>query len=136
MVSQFLMRGGVGGKVQSSRRSRNRLSHPNRCGSDRRSRQRDAATFASDHFNFMIVASVRATAAAWLHFAALIPLRQDTARVIGAGGPSIRILPSRPQPEGIAKDKLKQWCDELGWETLLNRAGTTFRTTARRDRKA
>jgi len=29
--------------------------------------------------------------------------------------------------EGIAKDKLKHWCDELGWETLLNRAGTTFR---------
>ena len=29
--------------------------------------------------------------------------------------------------EGVAKDKLKQWSDELGWETLLNRAGTTFR---------
>jgi arsenate reductase (glutaredoxin) len=28
---------------------------------------------------------------------------------------------------GIAKDRLKQWSDELGWETLLNRAGTTFR---------
>ncbi len=31
------------------------------------------------------------------------------------------------RPTGIAKDKLKHWCDELGWETLLNRAGTTFR---------
>ena len=29
--------------------------------------------------------------------------------------------------EGIAKDKLKAWSDEVGWETLLNRAGTTFR---------
>jgi arsenate reductase (glutaredoxin) len=29
--------------------------------------------------------------------------------------------------EGIANEKLKQWSDELGWETLLNRAGTTFR---------
>ena len=29
--------------------------------------------------------------------------------------------------EGIEKDRLKSWCDELGWETLLNRAGTTFR---------
>jgi arsenate reductase len=29
--------------------------------------------------------------------------------------------------EGISKDKLKRWSDELGWETLLNRAGTTFR---------
>ncbi len=28
---------------------------------------------------------------------------------------------------GIAKDKLERWSDELGWETLLNRAGTTFR---------
>jgi arsenate reductase (glutaredoxin) len=28
---------------------------------------------------------------------------------------------------GIGKEKLKQWSDELGWVTLLNRAGTTFR---------
>ena len=28
---------------------------------------------------------------------------------------------------GIAKDRLKQWCEALGWEALLNRAGTTFR---------
>jgi arsenate reductase (glutaredoxin) len=28
---------------------------------------------------------------------------------------------------GIAKDRLKAWSDKLGWETLLNRAGTTFR---------
>ncbi|WP_454618643.1 ArsC family reductase [Bradyrhizobium cenepequi] len=28
---------------------------------------------------------------------------------------------------GIAKDKLKQWSEEVGWETLLNRAGTTFK---------
>ena len=28
---------------------------------------------------------------------------------------------------GIAKDKLKQWSDDVGWETLLNRAGTTFK---------
>jgi arsenate reductase len=37
--------------------------------------------------------------------------------------------------EGIAKDKLKQWCDELGWETLLNRAGTTFRKLPDADRE-
>jgi len=29
--------------------------------------------------------------------------------------------------EGIDKDRLKQWSEKLGWETLLNRAGTTFR---------
>ena len=28
---------------------------------------------------------------------------------------------------GIDKDRLKAWSDELGWETLLNRAGTTFK---------
>ena len=28
---------------------------------------------------------------------------------------------------GIAKDRLAQWSEKLGWETLLNRAGTTFR---------
>jgi arsenate reductase len=28
---------------------------------------------------------------------------------------------------GIARDKLKGWSDKIGWETLLNRAGTTFR---------
>ena len=28
---------------------------------------------------------------------------------------------------GIEKDRLKSWSDKLGWETLLNRAGTTFK---------
>jgi arsenate reductase len=28
---------------------------------------------------------------------------------------------------GIARDRLKQWSDLLGWEVLLNRSGTTFR---------
>lgn len=28
---------------------------------------------------------------------------------------------------GIDKARLAAWCDELGWEALLNRAGTTFR---------
>ena len=28
---------------------------------------------------------------------------------------------------GIARDRLAQWSDQVGWETLLNRAGTTFR---------
>jgi Spx/MgsR family transcriptional regulator len=28
---------------------------------------------------------------------------------------------------GIEKDRLKGWSDKLGWETLLNRAGTTFK---------
>ena len=37
--------------------------------------------------------------------------------------------------EGIAKDKLKSWSDGLGWETLLNRAGTTFRKLPDGDRE-
>jgi arsenate reductase len=28
---------------------------------------------------------------------------------------------------GIAKEKLMGWSDRLGWEMLLNRAGTTFK---------
>jgi arsenate reductase len=29
--------------------------------------------------------------------------------------------------EGIARDVLQDWTKAVGWETLLNRAGTTFR---------
>jgi arsenate reductase len=36
---------------------------------------------------------------------------------------------------GVAKNKLKQWSDELGWETLLNRAGTTFRKLPEADKE-
>lgn len=28
---------------------------------------------------------------------------------------------------GVTAAKVKGWCKELGWETVLNRAGTTFR---------
>jgi arsenate reductase (glutaredoxin) len=37
--------------------------------------------------------------------------------------------------EGIAKDKLKKWCDDVGWEILLNRGGTTFRKLPDSDRE-
>jgi arsenate reductase len=36
---------------------------------------------------------------------------------------------------GAPKEKLKAWCDELGWETLLNRAGTTFRNLPEADKQ-
>lgn len=36
---------------------------------------------------------------------------------------------------GVEKDKLKQWSDELGWETLLNRAGTTFKKLPEADKE-
>ena len=28
---------------------------------------------------------------------------------------------------GISAERLKAWCDQLGWEPVLNRAGTTFK---------
>ena len=35
---------------------------------------------------------------------------------------------------GIDRVKLQQWCERQGWETLLNRAGTTFRKLADADK--
>ncbi|MCO8166330.1 ArsC family reductase [Pseudomonas sp. 21LCFQ02] len=29
--------------------------------------------------------------------------------------------------QGIDREHLSQWCDEHGWQVVLNRAGTTFR---------
>jgi arsenate reductase (glutaredoxin) len=37
--------------------------------------------------------------------------------------------------EGISKEQLKRWADQLGWEALLNRAGTTFRKLPDADRE-
>lgn len=36
---------------------------------------------------------------------------------------------------GVEKDRLKQWSDKVGWETLLNRAGTTFRKLPEADKE-
>ena len=35
---------------------------------------------------------------------------------------------------GIERAQLERWSEELGWETLLNRAGTTFRKLPEADR--
>jgi arsenate reductase len=35
---------------------------------------------------------------------------------------------------GIDAQRLNEWCRELGWEALLNRAGTTFRKLAEADK--
>jgi arsenate reductase len=37
---------------------------------------------------------------------------------------------------GIDKDRLKLWSDKVGWETLLNRAGTTFKKLPDADKAA
>lgn len=37
---------------------------------------------------------------------------------------------------GIDRDRLEHWCRALGWEVLLNRAGTTFRKLPEADRQA
>lgn len=36
--------------------------------------------------------------------------------------------------DGVARETLEDWVDRLGWETLLNRAGTTFRKLPEADR--
>jgi Spx/MgsR family transcriptional regulator len=35
---------------------------------------------------------------------------------------------------GIERAQLEAWCKKLGWETLLNRAGTTFRKLPDKDK--
>lgn len=37
--------------------------------------------------------------------------------------------------EGVLKSALDRWAKEVGWETLLNRAGTTFRKLPDRDKE-
>lgn len=36
--------------------------------------------------------------------------------------------------DGIEAARLARWCREVGWEKLLNRAGTTFRKLAETDK--
>ena len=36
--------------------------------------------------------------------------------------------------EGIARERLERWEKKVGWETLLNRAGTTFRKLPDKDK--
>ena len=38
--------------------------------------------------------------------------------------------------EGISRERLEAWVAELGWEKVLNRAGTTFRKLPEADRTA
>ena len=35
---------------------------------------------------------------------------------------------------GIDRERLERWSKKVGWETLLNRAGTTFRKLADKDK--
>lgn len=37
--------------------------------------------------------------------------------------------------QGIERKKLEAWAKEAGWETLLNRAGTTFRKLPEKERE-
>jgi arsenate reductase len=36
---------------------------------------------------------------------------------------------------GIDKERLQGWADKVGWEALLNRAGTTFRKLPEKDKE-
>lgn len=35
---------------------------------------------------------------------------------------------------GIERERIEGWCRKVGWETLLNRGGTTFRTLPEKDK--
>jgi arsenate reductase len=35
---------------------------------------------------------------------------------------------------GIERERLDQWCKKIGWESLLNRNGTTFRKLPDKDK--
>lgn len=37
--------------------------------------------------------------------------------------------------QGVDEAKLRRWCRAAGWETLLNRAGTTFRKLPEAERE-
>ena len=37
--------------------------------------------------------------------------------------------------DGIERAKLESWCKKAGWETVLNRAGTTFRALPDADKQ-
>jgi arsenate reductase len=37
---------------------------------------------------------------------------------------------------GIERERLERWAKKVGWETLLNRAGTTFRKLPDKDKEA
>jgi arsenate reductase len=37
---------------------------------------------------------------------------------------------------GIERGRLEAWCKEVGWEALLNRAGTTFRKLPDQEKQA
>ena len=37
---------------------------------------------------------------------------------------------------GIEREQLERWSKKAGWETLLNRAGTTFRKVSNKDKEA
>lgn len=36
--------------------------------------------------------------------------------------------------EGVSRDRLVQWCEQLGWESVLNRKGTTWRQLPEADK--
>jgi len=38
--------------------------------------------------------------------------------------------------EGIEREQLERWSKKVGWETLLNRGGTTFRRLPDKDKNA
>lgn len=48
---------------------------------------------------------------------------------------SIRYVFHDYKSQGIDRQRLETWCAALGWEALLNRAGTTFRKLPDEDKR-
>ena len=38
--------------------------------------------------------------------------------------------------DGLERERLERWCKKLGWETLLNRSGMTFRKLPDKDKQS
>ena len=37
--------------------------------------------------------------------------------------------------DGVPRERLERWCKEVGWDALLNRAGTTFRALPEKEKQ-
>jgi arsenate reductase (glutaredoxin) len=37
--------------------------------------------------------------------------------------------------DGVPRERLERWCKEVGWDALLNRAGTTFRALPEKEKR-
>lgn len=58
---------------------------------------------------------------------------RKTRRWLDAHGVEYRFHDFRK--DGVDRQHIESWCKKLGWETVLNRRGTTFRALAEADKQ-